>query len=280
MPELPEVTVVANQLKAILLQKNQIIDSIKLYCEKSLRTVTKKELEDLKKLKVIDVFQIAKNLIIETEDKYFVLHLRMEGNFKLLKKDKLERYDLKHTIASFKLNDNNWLLFDDHRKFATIDLFENNKQIKDHTFFKNLGPEPWDLDFEKFYQQIKNIKSTIKSFLLSQKYLSGLGNIYVDEVLFSAKIHPQEIVKNITKEQFKKIIDASILILKASIKDGGSTIKTFKSFGEKGNFQNKLMVHGRKGLACKICRTPIKKIVVAGRGTYFCPTEQILNINK
>lgn len=276
MPELPEVNVVAKQLREILLSDNQKIAKINLYCEKSLRNAEKKQLEDLKNLKPLDVFQIAKNLIIETEKKYLVLHLRMEGNFKLLNKRELDNTDLIHTIASFKLNNDNWLLFNDHRKFATIDLFDNDKQIKDNTFFKNFGPEPWDIDFESFYQKIKNNKSTIKSLLLSQKYISGLGNIYVDEVLFAAKIHPQEMTKNIPKADFKKIIDAANLILKASIKDGGSTIKTFKSFGAKGNFQNKLMVHGRKGLPCKICRATIEKIVVAGRGTYFCPQEQVL----
>ncbi|AHK22577.1 Formamidopyrimidine-DNA glycosylase [Candidatus Hepatoplasma crinochetorum Av] len=276
MPELPEVNVVAKQLRAILLNDNQRINQINLYYQKSLRNAEKIELENLKNLKPIDVFQIAKNLVIETESKYLILHLRMEGNFKFLNKEELTKIDLIHTIVSFKLNNNNWLLFNDHRKFATIDLFDNNKQIKDNTFFKNLGPEPWDIDFENFYQKIKNSKSTIKSLLLSQKYISGLGNIYVDEVLFAAKIHPQEMTKNIAKKDFKKIIDSAILILKASIRDGGSTIKTFKSFGEKGNFQNKLMVHGKKGLPCKICRTTIEKIVVAGRGTYFCPQEQVL----
>lgn len=281
MPELPEVTVVSNQLKEILLKENQKINYMNLYCKKSLRNVSQEELENLKNFKIINVFQIAKNLIIESEQKYLVLHLRMEGNFKLLKKIILNQNDLKHTILSFKLNDDNWLLFDDHRKFATVDLFDNNNQIKDHTFFKNLGPEPWDLDFAKFYQKVKNNRSTIKSLLLSQKYLSGLGNIYVDEVLYQAKIHPQEIVKNISEEEFKKIIEGSISILKASIKEGGSTIKTFKSFGAKGNFQEKLMVHGRKGLNCKICsNTKIEKIVVAGRGTYFCPNEQILKNNQ
>lgn len=280
MPELPEVTVVAKQLKEILLKENQKINYMNLYCNKALRNVEKVKLENLRDFKIINVFQIAKNLIIEAEEKYLVLHLRMEGNFKLLKKAILNQNDLKHTILSFKLNGDNWLLFDDHRKFATVDLFDNNKQIKDHTFFKNLGPEPWDIDFENFYQKIKNNRSTIKSLLLSQKHLSGLGNIYVDEVLYRAKIHPQEISKNITKDQFKKIIEASVLILRASIEDGGSTIKTFKSFGTKGNFQQKLMVHGRKGLNCKICNTKIEKIVVAGRGTYFCPLEQILKSNK
>jgi formamidopyrimidine-DNA glycosylase len=107
MPELPEVNVVAKQLRAILLNDNQRINQINLYYQKSLRNAEKIELENLKNLKPIDVFQIAKNLIIETENKYLILHLRMEGNFKFLNKEELTKIDLIHTIASFKLNNNN-----------------------------------------------------------------------------------------------------------------------------------------------------------------------------
>ncbi len=270
MPELPEVRVVLNKLKIEFLNKK--IKKIELFVEKSLKNFDVNEFLKIKDELILNFKQHGKNLIVETNNFYFVLHLRMEGKFKIINES--DKDNIKYKIAKFYFDNNKILIFSDHRKFATINVFKKNEN-EIEKYLEKYGPEPWNINLSILYEKVKNKKTPIKNTLLDQKYMSGLGNIYVDEVLYKSKIHPKTKTSLINFNEWEIIIKNSIDILNEAIKLKGTTIKTFSSIGEIGMYQDKLIVHQRENKNCKNCNSIIKKIVVGGRGTYFCSKEQI-----
>jgi formamidopyrimidine-DNA glycosylase len=140
-----------------------------------------------------------------------------------------------------------------------------------------LGPEPLDESFEKklFAEKLAKTKRYIKSALLDQKIVVGLGNIYVDESLFKAGVHPERVASSLTEQEIDVLFEKIIETLTEAVEKGGSTVRTYvNSQGEMGMFQLQHFVYGRKGQDCKVCGTPLIKTVVGGRGTVFCPTCQ------
>ena len=271
MPELPEVEVVRTELKKTILNKKII--NYKLNVIKSLKFCEEKELERLKNQKILNILRFGKYLVFEFDLFYLVLHLRMEGKFLFLNENEVEKY-INHNIMYFAFEDNKYLLFNDFRKFATIEFFEKKLSISEIANIKGVGKEPWDLDVNDFYNKIKNKRTPIKTTLLDQKYLSGLGNIYVDEVLFACRISPLRKTNEITKKECHMIIKHSIDILRSAIEHKGTTIKTFSYSREGiGSYQNKLKVHMKEGQLCPD-NTKIIKTKVGGRGTYYCPSIQ------
>ncbi|NOQ50576.1 MAG: DNA-formamidopyrimidine glycosylase [Mycoplasmataceae bacterium] len=267
MPELPEVVTVCKTLELNIL--NLEIKTVKLETIKALRNQSVDYLNNLNNQKIIALKSKGKNLIIQTNDYWLVLHLRMEGKFFFIPKVNDEFN--KHNILTINFLDNK-LLFNDHRKFATIDIFGSSADL--NKFLEKVGPEPWDVNIDSLYNQIKDKRTSIKQTLLDQKYMSGLGNIYVDEVLYASKIMPTRKTNSITYDQLVDIVRHSRIILWQSILVGGSTISTFQSqHGVDGKFQNQLKVHSRKGAKCPNGEK-VQKIVVGGRGTYYCPGVQ------
>ena len=274
MPELPEVETVRT-----ILEKNIINKQIKDIIVRYDRIIQNENVSDfIKKLKnqtFIEMKRRGKHLICVLNDYYLIVHLRMEGKFFYMTDSNYSVHD--HII--FKFEDSE-LRFNDTRKFGTMHLFDKNLDIYNIAPLNKLGKEPYDEGFDYLYLKPLFNKSNkpIKTTLLDQSVIAGLGNIYVDEVLFMSGIHPLEKTKNITDEQIKKIVNSSIIVLNKAIKLGGTTIKSFQSSHDiTGRFQNELLVHTKK--SCPTCHKPILKIRVGGRGTYYCETCQLLTNN-
>ena len=277
MPELPEVETVKEVLKKQL--KGLKIIDFKLYHEAMLKTG---DVETFKhkilNQTVVDIKRRGKYLIFELNDYYLLSHLRMEGKFFYVDGTAPdENIRMKHVHANFEFSNGSCLFYEDVRKFGTFHLYERDVNLEETPPFTVLGVEPFTDDFTSDYLLGKFQKKTmpIKSLLLSQSVVCGLGNIYVDEVLFMSGIHPMTQSQDVTVEQIQNIVKYTNEILQRAITLKGTTIKTFTSqHGMAGEYQNELKVHTKVGEECPQCKMTIEKIKVGGRGTYFCPTCQ------
>lgn len=269
MPELPEVETVKNNLKEMIL--NRKILSVDVRYDKIIANIN---IEDFKKKlvneKINDIKRKGKYLIFILDNYYLLSHLRMEGKFFLRENKDYTKHD--HIIFHFE-NDN--LRYNDTRKFGRMYLFNKNEDIYNIKPLSDVSYEAFDKELTVDYLKSKLEKSSrqIKTVLLDQRIMSGLGNIYVDEVLFMAKIHPTTSCVKLKDEDYKNIIEYSKIVLTKAIKLGGTTIKSFTNSHEiSGRFQNELLVHTKKN--CPICNSKIEKIYVNGRGTYYCKSCQ------
>lgn len=272
MPELPEVETVKETLKLKLL--NRIIKDVNIlypgiieYPEVS---IFKK---NIKNQKVHNLSRRGKWIVIELDNYYLLSHLRMEGKY-FFKTNNDEI--LKHEHVIFKLDNNTELRYMDVRKFGKMWLIEKEK-INDIGPLKELGLEPWDKELTPTYlkDKFKNKKLPIKTLLLDQSIITGIGNIYANEILFMSKINPLDTQDKLTDADLQKIIDNTKLELESAIKKGGTTIRSYTSVdGVHGLFQHKLFVHGKENNKCPNCKSKIIKIKVGGRGTYYCPICQ------
>ena len=271
MPELPEVETVRQTLKKYLI--GQKIKEIYAPYPK----IIKMELSDFKE-KLInqtfrDIKRYGKYLFFVMDDYTLVSHLRMEGKYFI--RNSLNELT-KHEHVIFKLQENSFLSYHDVRKFGTMELIEKGKEF---TLFsvKKLGVEANqdNIDFNAIFPKFHQAKRPIKSVLLDQSVITGLGNIYVDETLFRSKIHPEELSSDLTKYEITDILSNAKKVLDKAIKLGGTTIRTYQSsLGVDGRFQNELKVHTKVNEPCPVCGTSIVKIKVGGRGTYLCPNCQ------
>ncbi len=274
MPELPEVETVRKYLESNIL--NWKVKDIVLCSKKSLRNSKESDLKKLVNQSITKLDRIAKHLIIRFDKQYIICHLRMEGKFFIFKDEK-EMNELTnrfHDILIIKTN-KGIILFQDTRRFATVDLFDNSVEYDQNDILLKVGPEVFDKTWEDLFENLSRKRTAIKTTLLDQGIISGLGNIYVDEVLFRCKIHPETISNQITKEQTKNIIKYSRIIISKAIELKGTTIRSYtSSLGVEGSYQKFLNVHQRKDLPCRNCKTTIIKLKVGGRGTYICPQCQ------
>jgi len=280
MPELPEVEIVKQSL-----DKNIKFEKIKkvVVRNRSLRFKIPENFEIILKNKIINrISRKSKYLIFHLEDIYCVIHLGMSGTIHLINKKNFKKntntsfysspnLPLKHNHVEFFL-EKYQLIYNDPRRFGFFKIFEK-KSLSD--FFNNVGPEPLNNKFNINYisSYFINKKKNIKSFLLDQKFVSGTGNIYASEILFSCKINPLKKAKSLTKLDIKKIRYFSKSILNQAIKKGGSSIRDFKNVeGRNGSYQSKFKVYQRENLNCfnKDCFGKIKKKVISKRSTFFC----------
>jgi formamidopyrimidine-DNA glycosylase len=280
MPELPEIEIIKQSL-----DKNIKFEKIKkvVVRNRSLRFKIPKNFEIVLKNKIINkISRKSKYLILHLEDIYCVIHLGMSGTIHLINKKNFKKntntsfysspnLPLKHNHIEFFL-EKYQLIYNDPRRFGFFKIFEK-KSLSD--FFNNVGPEPLNNKFNINYisNYFINKKKNIKSFLLDQKFVSGIGNIYASEILFCCKINPLKKAKSLTKLDIKKIRYFSKLILNRAIKKGGSSIRDFKNVeGRNGSYQNEFKVYQRENLNClnKDCFGKIKKKVISKRSTFFC----------
>ena len=269
MPELPEVETVKNTLKKQILGKK--IQKVQVLYNGIIAT----NLNDFKKhivnQTIRDITRRGKYLIFELDNYYLVSHLRMEGKF-FIKKH--EDDIVKHEHIIFDLGDIE-LRYHDTRKFGKMFLVTKDK-LYTNTPLKEIGKEPWDETLTKEYlkeQYHNNI--AIKTLLLNQNIITGIGNIYADEILFLSHINPQCKGKDLTLDDCQNIIDNTKDVLSEAIKMGGTTIRSYtSSLGVTGHFQGKLLVHNKEGEECSLCHSKIIKTKVNGRGTYYCPKCQ------
>ena len=271
MPEIAEVETVRNTLKKRILHKK--IKKVEVYYEPMIESDIDAFKKNLVGESFIDIKRRGKWLIFETEKYYLLSHLRMEGKYFI--KDKQEIKD-KHEHVIFTFIDDTTLRYADTRKFGRMNLILKT-EIDNTECIKKQGLEPGDKKLTADYLLKKFAKKQlpIKTVLLDQTIISGLGNIYANEVLFAAGINPLTKACNLTKEDCERIVKRAAEIIEAAIKMGGTTIRSYtSSLGVTGKFQQNLKVHKREKEKCLVCGTAIENIKVGGRSTYFCPNCQ------
>lgn len=268
MPELPEVETVKNILKEMTLGK-QIV-SVDVLRKQTIEGDAGSFASSLVNETIKDFGRVGKFIIFYlTNNKVMISHLRMEGKYFL--KDEKEKLT-KHDLVIFHFSDGTKLLYNDTRRFGRIKLSSFENYMKEEPLSK-VGPDPFMMKDSKLLEKaFKNKSIAIKTALLDQTVMSGLGNIYVDEVLFATNVHPETPAKLVSKKQLNDIWKASIEVLQNAIKAGGSTIKSYHpKEGISGNFQVNLKVYGKKDGTCPNCGCKLRKIFVNGRGTTYCP---------
>ena len=264
MPELPEVETVKNTLKKIILNKK--IKCATIYWDNIIAFPKPEEFkEKIKNQKINDILRRGKWLMFELDDYFLLSHLRMEGKYFIRNKND-ERNKHEHVLITF--TDNTELRYHDTRKFGKMYLIKKEDVYKTKPL-NELGLEPWDKTLTPKYLKEKLNKNPIKTQLLDQNIITGIGNIYADEILFQSKINPLKEGNKLTNKNLDDIINYTKLTLEKAIKKGGTTIKSYTSAeGVHGLFQNELLVHTKE--FCPICNSKIEKIKVGGRGTYYC----------
>ena len=271
MPELPEVETIKNTLLPIV--KDKRILKIDIYRNKTIEGDPKEFQNVLTGKKFLDVSRIGKYLIFHLEDNaVFVSHLRMEGKYYLFNESDS---DSKYAKVVFHLDDGNKLCYDDSRAFGIMKLSDED-HYQELEMLSKLGPEPFVVkDVSSLMKKVKKCSKPIKTTLLDQTVITGLGNIYVDETLYASNIHPLTSANKLSKQDWENVIKNSIEILNLAIKMGGSTIKSYHpGKGIDGNFQTRIKIYGKAGEICPICHHEFRFIKVGGRGTTFCPTCQ------
>lgn len=272
MPELPEVETVRRGLQKLVL--GQKIARVEVLYPKMIVGDADDFRAKLKDQTLENIQRRGKYLLFRfSNDLTVVSHLRMEGKFYV--KEATDPVD-KHTHVIFYLTDGRQLRYNDVRKFGRMQLVQTGSE-EGLPGLAKLGPEPVAETFKvaDFYQKLQKKKKNIKTALLDQTLVTGLGNIYVDEVLWQSKIHPETSCQKLTLEQATTLHDNIITELAKAIEAGGTTIRSYTdAFQKTGAFQFELDVYGQTGEPCKRCGTKIQKIVVGQRGTHFCPQCQ------
>lgn len=274
MPEIAEVETVRNTLKERILRRT--IKDIKIFYAPIILGDEQEFRTQLIGQQFIDIKRMGKWLLFETDTHYLLSHLRMEGKY-FLKQE--QDPILKHEHVEILFEDGLSMRYHDTRKFGRMKLIEKAK-LYEFEGIKKLGIEPLSkqLTKEYLYAKIKKKSIPIKTILLDQTIISGLGNIYADEVLFAAGISPFKKGQDITLDECEKICAAAKKIIQAAIKAGGTTIRSYtSSLGVTGRFQQQLQVHCRENENCFICGSKIQKQFVHGRSTYYCPVCQKTN---
>jgi len=288
MPELPEVETTISEIKPEILGK-KIVD---VFCtEKKIVKKPKFEkfVEQIKGKKIQKIWRKGKYIVFELSGgKVMLLHLKLTGHLLVGKWKKVKKNFLpltpgpistdpinKFVRLVFVLNNKKMLALSDLRKFAKIE-FGDKEEIFSSKEFQKIGPDPFSVNFEQFKQiLLKKKKKRIKETLMDQELVSGIGNIYSDEILWEAKIHPLKKVSELKDEDFKNIFLATRKILKKAISLKGESISDFRRpSGEKGYFDTERKVYKREGENCLRCSEKIKRIKIKGRSAYFCPSCQ------
>lgn len=268
MPELPEVENVRLSLDALGVA-GQTFAKIELK-RADLRVGFPKELRKLVGQTVRSISRKAKYLLFETDEYVLISHLGMTGSWRAL--DEERKHD--HVILAFKSGLK--LVFNDPRRFGLLDLSPKSK-LNGNRWLKNLGLEPLAPEFtgDTLFNISRGVKASLKAFLMDQRRVVGVGNIYASEALFKARIKPNRQAGRVKRAEYGALVAGVQEVLRAAIAAGGSTISDYRNaHGEDGSFQNHFSVYDRAGKPCVICQTPIRSRVIVGRTTYWCPQCQ------
>jgi formamidopyrimidine-DNA glycosylase len=273
MPELPEVETIRRQLAPSLEGRRLLWIDVRdpRWCDPAPPEAIA---DALNGRRVERLGRRGKYLIVSFEDDvHLVMHLRMTGNLLLVPADAEQPG---HLRVVMDLDDGNRLLFVDVRRFGTGDVLLGSDALAEY-FASRLGVEPLSPDFtaEALRALARGRKQPVKAFLLTQERVAGVGNIYADEALFRARIHPLRPVGTLKRPQVEALRDAVVATLEAGIDAKGATIDDYRHVdGAEGTFQDRFLVHTREGEPCPRCGSTIRKMRAAGRGTYVCPRCQ------
>jgi len=271
MPELPEVETIVRALRdggrggPSILKKQ--VRSADLLWERTLAEPERLLFDTRMPGQIVqDISRRGKFIVISLSQDVLLVHLRMSGDLRVETGGQI----LPHDRLAVNFTDGSWLVFNDARKFGRVWLVQDQNNITGE-----LGPEPFDPDLtaEVFHQRLTIHRRQIKPLLLDQKFLAGVGNIYSDEALHLAKIHPMQISAELSLNQADTLLGSVRAVLSEGIRSHGASIDWVYRGGD---FQNTFRAYGRTGLPCPVCGTPIARLVVGQRGTHFCPHCQIL----
>jgi formamidopyrimidine-DNA glycosylase len=290
MPELPEVETVKRGLHKLIIGRT--IASIRFDNTGSFQNNVGDIARFAERTTIRDVRRRAKVLLIDLDDDYtLVIHLKMTGQLVFV--DSGSRFGAGHpsdslvgelpdksTRVIFEFTNGSRLYFNDQRKFGWIRLLPT-VEVPNIDFMQKVGPEPLESGFtvDEFIERFKRrSRTSIKAALLDQTVIAGIGNIYADESLWGAKIHPKRLVGSLTTTELKRLYKEIRAVMNLALEKGGSTDKNYvNAEGKKGSYLDFARVFRREGLPCPRCGTPIVKLRVAGRGTHICPKCQHLN---
>jgi formamidopyrimidine-DNA glycosylase len=289
MPELPEVETVRIGLSQLL--PGRVFSAVSHDTDKSFPNAPADVNAFLVGASVTAVKRRAKVLMIELSSEYsLVIHLKMTGQLVFVSSETrfgaghpneslVHQLPDKSTRVEFNFEDGSTLFFNDQRKFGWVRLLPT-AEVPNIDFMKKVGPEPLEASFtaQQFSERLQRRKNTnIKAALLDQTVIAGVGNIYADESLWGAKIHPATLVRNVSAQKLSTLFTELQYVLDLSIQKGGSSNHTYvNAEGKRGSYMNFARVFRREGQACPRCGATIEKLRVAGRGTHICPNEQKL----
>lgn len=274
MPELPEVETVKRSLEPVVLAKP--IEAVEVYYERILQNRSAADFRDIATgNQFLEISRRGKYLIFGLEgDWELVAHLRMTGRLIYFSDPGIPL--AKHTSAVFSFGEQGELRFEDVRKFATLDLVPKGSYETIKGLY-TLGVEPLSADFSlaHFWELLQGRQTKIKGLLLDQTKIAGIGNIYADESLFAAGIHPERAAGSLSEEEAERLHRAIREVLELAIANQGTTFRDYRTgFGQEGSFQNKLQIYGKKGEECPRCGVDLEYKKVVGRTTHFCPACQ------
>lgn len=270
MPELPEVETIARGLREPLVGRR--FTGVTVNWPRMVAAPTPEEFgAQLVGRQVISVGRRAKYVVIGLDRGHLLIHLKMSGRLQIA--PVAEPLD-KHTHVLFDLDDGRQLRFQDTRKFGRVYLVDDPQQVTG-----GLGPEPLadDFTFDDFCQRLARRSGRLKSLLMNQQFLAGVGNIYADEALFVARLHPLRTADSLTPDEQARLYDAIRSVLGRAVASRGTTLDDrgyVDARGQAGAYQAQIAVYGRAGQSCFICQTPIERMVIGGRSSHFCPRCQ------
>ncbi|GAB1422652.1 DNA-formamidopyrimidine glycosylase [Anaerolineales bacterium] len=271
MPELPEVETVVRAIRPALI--NRQICAFWYDWEMVFNHVPARMIEDqIMQQEILGVSRRAKYIVIQLTHDYLVIHLKMTGRLYVCPAEEIHDAD-KWVHFKLGLNDGNELRFSDPRKFGKVYLMTTLESLE-----AKLGPEPLEDAFslEIFLERIKGYKRKIKPLLLDQGFIAGVGNIYADEALNRAHIHPERLANTLNPEELENLYLMIRQVLQDGIAYEGASVSWYrKPDGTKGESQNHFYAYNQEGKPCRFCGHPIEKIRVAQRGTHYCPHCQI-----
>ncbi|MBI3407372.1 MAG: bifunctional DNA-formamidopyrimidine glycosylase/DNA-(apurinic or apyrimidinic site) lyase [Planctomycetes bacterium] len=271
MPELPEVETVVRDLRGPLVGKR--LAGVRTSRKKLRRLWSPKWNRAVAGHTVCSLSRRGKWILIDLDGPQLLIHLGMTGQLMVVPSRKA-RQD--HTHLVFALDDGTEeLRFRDVRRFGCATLLADRSALM--RFFQDakLGPEPFELDPVFWRKCLQHTRRNLKAILLDQRVVAGVGNIYADETIFEARLHPRLLGQELSRQQAERLRMAIVVVLRRAIEKRGSSIRNYVGgSGLKGEYQNEFRVYGRTGKACVRCRKPIERIVLAGRATHFCPQCQ------
>jgi formamidopyrimidine-DNA glycosylase len=263
MPELPEVETIKNSLQANVGARIKYIE-IKRSDILKLRAF---ELKEIHGKSLSSISRKGKFLVLKMADKLNIaLHMGMSGRFFI--KEENDEITEKHVHMIVYLDNGRKLLYQDPRRFGGVFLLRDTEE-----FFSRLGVEPLSRDFNPRYLEkiSKNRKIAIKSLILKQELICGIGNIYADEALFEAGVRPDRPAGSLKIDEFKALSRAIKKVLKKGIKYRGTTFRDYRDgFNQEGNFQKHLQVYGKTGEKCPCCKAPLSRQIIGGRSSHYC----------
>ena len=285
MPELPEVEVIRISLEKFIINKK--IKKVTIFNRNLRYKINSKIKEVARSQFVVSIKRKSKYLLIELSNNFIILfHLGMTGKIFIIEKNKVYKTSFyyenshlkKHNHLALEFYNSNKLIYNDVRKFGFIKLYKKDK-IKKSSHLISLGPDALNKRFRSKYlfNKSKKVKKNIKNFLMDQKYISGIGNIYANEILHISSINPRKITSKLNYKTVSILNKNIKSVLKSSIRYGGSSIKDFSGIsGKSGQYQQKFRVYNREGEKCKKtgCKGKVEKIYISNRSSFFCPKCQ------